>query len=378
MTRPKVSIVTITYNHEKYVRQALDSFLAQQTDFDFEIVIADDASTDNTQKIIREYSQAHPKLFKTILRQKNIGAVNNSIDSLKAASGEYIALCEGDDYWTDNRKIQKQVNFMEEHKTHALCFHRVKVVYEDKSASDTVFPDQEPDYFNRDNLLRENFIQTNSVMYRRLDYSHLPTNVMPLDWYLHLYHAKTGDIGFIDEVMSVYRRHPGGVWWDTHKDAGRIWEKHGYNFLILMHELMILYGANKEKKKIIDNHVAGSYEIIASLKPTKIADSIGLMSVRETPVETWSYIKNLIERINYYSEQDAHLKAKLKDETLRNDQNEQRIKQLNAEIESIKSSKSWKVVRGAGLGRQATRHPVKAVKRATKYVHTRKAQSSKE
>src|SRR4051794_36797472 len=112
MTRhPKVSVVTITYNLEAYIREALDSFLAQVTDFDFEVIVADDCSSDATPQIVEEYARAHPGVFKPILRRKNIGAQPNSVSSLMAATCDYVALCEGDDFWTDPAKLQKEADF---------------------------------------------------------------------------------------------------------------------------------------------------------------------------------------------------------------------------------------------------------------------------
>lgn len=109
---PKVSIVSISYNQEEYIREALDGFAAQRTEFPVEVIIADDASTDATPRIIGEYAARYPQLFRPILRQTNIGVHANFKDVLSAARGEYLALCEGDDYWTDPLKLSKQVKYL--------------------------------------------------------------------------------------------------------------------------------------------------------------------------------------------------------------------------------------------------------------------------
>ena len=111
MNKPLVSIASITYNHEKFIAQAIDSFLMQETDFDFEIIIGEDCSTDDTLKIIKEYKAKYPDIIKLITSESNVGMMTNFIRTLEACSGKYIALCEGDDYWTDTLKLQKQVNF---------------------------------------------------------------------------------------------------------------------------------------------------------------------------------------------------------------------------------------------------------------------------
>lgn len=123
-----VSIIVLTYNHEKYIRQALDSILMQNVDFRYEILIGDDASTDGTQDILREYKRNHPDLFVLYLREKNLGPTRNSYELLMAAKGKYIATCEGDDYWIDPEKLKIQVSFLEKHSEFIGCSHTCLVV----------------------------------------------------------------------------------------------------------------------------------------------------------------------------------------------------------------------------------------------------------
>lgn len=219
---PKLSICCITYNHAKFIRQALDGFMMQKTNFPFEIIIHDDASTDGTADIIREYEKKYPDIIRVTYQTEN--QWSKGIDVLKAfvypkIQGQYVALCEGDDYWIDENKLQKQVDFLDTHPEFNVCFHPVKVIWEDNRASESIFP--KPKFrFNKDiltlqDLLKHNFIQTNSVMYRwRLkDQENLfPNDILPGDWFLHLLHAQTGKIGFLSDVMAVYRRHAGGIW----------------------------------------------------------------------------------------------------------------------------------------------------------------------
>lgn len=131
MMEPLVSIVCITYNHEPYLRQALDSFLMQKTSFAYEIVLAEDCSTDGTRKICEEYAAEHPDIIHYIWSDNNVGAVENEARAIRAAKGKYIALCEGDDYWTDENKLQKQADFMESHPEYSVTFHRYKIHYGD-------------------------------------------------------------------------------------------------------------------------------------------------------------------------------------------------------------------------------------------------------
>lgn len=122
-TTPLLSILCITYNHEKYISKAIKSFLEQETSFDFEIVIGEDCSTDNTLEVILEFQKNHSKIIKIIKSENNIGVTKNFRRTLAACRGKYIALCEGDDYWDDPKKIQTQVSFLESNPEYVLTYH---------------------------------------------------------------------------------------------------------------------------------------------------------------------------------------------------------------------------------------------------------------
>lgn len=242
---PKVSVVSTTHNQQAYLRDTLDGFLAQQTDFPMEVIVADDASTDATPRIIQEYADRHPHLFRPILRSKNVGLNANLTGALSAARGEYIALCEGDDYWVDPLKLRKQVTLLDQNPGTAVCFHPVQVVWTNECADDEkvvhtlyrkfeeVFLPTFPPPFRAgdlsfETLISRNFIQTNSVMYRRLSrYDDIPADVMPIDWYLHVRHAAEGDIAMLPETMAVYRRHPRGMWYKSITDPATFWRTQG-------------------------------------------------------------------------------------------------------------------------------------------------------
>lgn len=118
---PLVSVFMITYNHERFIRQSIDSVLSQETSFEYEIVIGDDASSDNTSKILREYEQRFPDKIKLKVNDRNLGAMKNHIATLSRCNGKYIALLEGDDYWVDQSKLQKQIELMEQRPDIILC-----------------------------------------------------------------------------------------------------------------------------------------------------------------------------------------------------------------------------------------------------------------
>ena len=121
-----VSICCITYNHAPFIRKALDGFLMQKTDFPFEIVLAEDCSTDGTRKICEEYKAKYPEKIHYIYRDHNVGYNENEYEAMCATKGKYIAYCEGDDHWTDSLKLQKQVDFLESHPEYSVCWHRCK------------------------------------------------------------------------------------------------------------------------------------------------------------------------------------------------------------------------------------------------------------
>lgn len=236
----KVTIICVAYNQEKYIAQTLDSFINQKTNFPFVVLIGDDCSTDSTRKIIQDYAQKYPDIIKPILREKNIGAINNSLDLYARTNAEYATICEGDDYYLDENKLQKQVDFLESHPDFSICFHPVKVFYDDGSKPDEIFPT--PEFrFNKtvltiEDLLKHNFIQTSSVMYRWdfVDKTEIyPPNILPGDWFMHLKHAQKGKIGFLDGVMSTYRRHKGGLWWDSNsaETIDNLYLKYGIEML---------------------------------------------------------------------------------------------------------------------------------------------------
>jgi len=221
---PLLTVVCITYNQVAFIRDALESFVTQETNFPFEVLISDDASTDNTPEVIREYEKKYPKIIKAIYRKTNIGVENNFLYTLSEVLSKYVIYNEGDDYFSDTCKLQRQVDFLESRPECSICFHPVTIRFQDGSKPDEFFPSVEL-RFNKtemylEDILKHNFMQTNSVMYRwRFNEENIldtfPSSIMPMDYYLHLLHAQKGVIGFIDEVMAVYRRHPGGIWWDS-------------------------------------------------------------------------------------------------------------------------------------------------------------------
>jgi glycosyltransferase involved in cell wall biosynthesis len=223
---PVVSVACTTYNHEKYINQTIEGFLIQETIFPVEIIIHDDASTDGTAKIVRDYQLRYPNLIKTILQKKNQWqqGQKNLWTIIAAARSEFIAVCEGDDYWIHPLKLQRQVEFLRNHPEYPFCFHRVLVLNEetkDLRERDFGAPEGRAEFCIDDLLGHSNFVATASVMFRKP----VPP-VMPA-WFrespygdlpLHLWNlSRTGDglFGRLPERMAVYRQHQGGMYSGT-------------------------------------------------------------------------------------------------------------------------------------------------------------------
>lgn len=232
-----ITLVSLSYNHEEFVSQALDSFVNQRLDIPYKIIVSDDCSNDRTDVIINAYAEKYPHLIIPIIRKKNIGVIGNYLDSFSRVDTEYVAYCECDDFFTDPYKLQKQVDFLEQHPDCSICFHKTKIFYEDNSEKPRIAPTKQ-ERFNKtildiNDLLKYNFVPSNSVVYRwrfteENIYEVFPKDIMPADYYLHLLHAEKGKIGFIDETMTWYRKHKGGTWYDSES----VMQKHGVQYLM--------------------------------------------------------------------------------------------------------------------------------------------------
>lgn len=235
---PLVTVLTMTRNQKAYISQCIESVAEQITDFKVQHIIIDHCSTDGTDDIVRSYAEKFQHIRPVLLSQWISG--QNVHGLFSRCRTKFVALCDGDDYFTDPYKLQKQVDFLVCHPECALCFHPVTVIYEDGSPSRT-YPTNdllggEPRaFYTIKNLLNANFIQTNSVMYRWRFCDGLPkwfdTTLIPGDWYWHLLHAELGSIGYIDKSMSAYRRHSSSLYASAEGDHVLHREIHGLNEL---------------------------------------------------------------------------------------------------------------------------------------------------
>lgn len=205
------------YGQDQFISQAILGVLSQKADFEIELIVANDCSPDNTEAIVQEIIHTHPNgsWIKYTRHAENKGAIPNFAWSISQAKGKYIAICEGDDYWTDPLKIQKQVDFLEKNKDYSIIFHKVKEIDASGNQTDTNIlnsPEEEQTY-DLKHLTAGNFIHTPSVVFRK-NFNELPPWIVysPLgDYPLHMLNAQYGLIKYVPEEMAVYRV-GNGVW----------------------------------------------------------------------------------------------------------------------------------------------------------------------
>ncbi|WP_417860776.1 glycosyltransferase [Winogradskyella sediminis] len=263
--KPLVSISCITYNHVDFIEEALNGFLMQETDFNFEVLIHDDASTDGTEEIIRTYQKKFPSIIKPLYEETNQwvkGRKGSAVFNFPRAKGKYIALCEGDDYWADPLKLQKQVDFLENNQDVNICFTRAHLLKNEEFRMHAVPEPFHVSSFEFIELIKHyNFIATCTVLFRKPKHFEFPT------WFHKL---PFGDLGVyklvsegkkvqcIDEVMSVYRIHDNGIY----SGISRLKKQQNY----LRFYTTILPALYSEEKQIVEQKIKEVAYRISKLK----------------------------------------------------------------------------------------------------------------
>lgn len=263
MRRPLVSIVCDSFNHEHFLHDSIGGFLMQNVKFEYEILIHDDASTDKSQAIIREYAEKYPDRFFPIIQEENqyskgIGIWNTY--QFSRVRGKYVAMCEGDDYWIDCDKLQKQVAFLETHPEYSLCFHNALEHFEDNSQEDRPFSQIEDRDYSALEIYENWMIPTASVVFR--------ASVLKCDKYNELFVKRRfifGDITLflaastcgklrgMSDVMSVYRRQASGV------TARAFWGKESTQIKIAEMYIELAKIMGKEFKPFAEKNYAQNY-----------------------------------------------------------------------------------------------------------------------
>lgn len=263
-----VSIFVLTYNQEKYISQTINSLLNQKANFPFNIVIGDDCSSDKTLQILEDFKSNYPAVIKLIKSKKNNGLIKNYIKTIKQCDGKYIAICDGDDYWIDDYKIQKQVNFLENNKDFSIVFTKKIDLYgENEFIKDKNI---KPEISDFDTIIKGNFIASVTVLFRNYFYQNkLPKYYLKYpygDWPCYLRVTNDGTkIKFLNEYTAVYRKTTGittkmrkkpiyflkynlDILKDIYKDPFFNKNKKIIKKSIVKNQMMLMQSLNKNKK----------------------------------------------------------------------------------------------------------------------------------
>lgn len=221
-----VSINCITYNHEKYIADALESFLMQKTSFDFEILVGEDCSTDGTRKVVERYALQYPDKVKLITSDSNVGFQRNMLRLFAHSQGKYIAICEGDDFWTDSSKLQIQVDYMEGHPECSLCFHAAEKVLVDKVPTGEIVSPYERDCVSstEDIILRGGWFPTASLLFPTKYIKKTPgflKNAPVTDYPMMMILSSKGYPYYFNKVMAAYRIGVPGSWSSVPKNDAK-------------------------------------------------------------------------------------------------------------------------------------------------------------
>lgn len=296
---PLVSIICITYNHEKYIAQALNGFLMQETHFPFEILIGEDCSTDATRFILQEYQNKYPNLIKLITSELNVGPSQNFKRLFEPSTSKYIALCEGDDYWTASNKLEKQIAFLEKYPEYTMCCHNSTNYDQETNQISQIFPNipNEKDFLLND-LFKKNIVNTCTVVYRNLGIKITEMfDLLPMgDWPLHMLHAEFGKIKYFPEIMAVYRIHGKGIW--TSSD-----QLHRLESAITMLQYMKNYFNNSYSNEInhsIGNHLLAQAMYCQTSHDYFKADQYFKEAAKYINKKSFLRTRNLIKKVLYH------------------------------------------------------------------------------
>jgi glycosyltransferase involved in cell wall biosynthesis len=306
----KVSVMVLTYKHERFIRKTLDSILSQKVNFHFEILVGDDASPDNTQAIIKEYHQKYPDIIVPLLHKENLGGFGkmNTLVALEKAEGQYIAPMDGDDYWTDDLKLQKMVDFLDTHPDFVACFHNAEIIFDDDShPNQFVNPPDQKEIVTVEDFIGEDevwFIATSAILFRHGVINHYP------QWF---HESKSGDIPryillgkgggkfkYLNEVMSVYRknRNSGMSFTDGYADVEFLKNRIGmykgidqelnYQFhQTLNKNIARYYRMMLDSKQYVDKYFKKAFAAIQYLRLGKPSSTTAKEIVREYIFPKW-------------------------------------------------------------------------------------------
>lgn len=266
MSEIKVSACIITYNHEFFIRECLEGAINQKVNFEYEIVIGEDFSSDKTKQICIEYAEKYPNLIKFLSREKNLGMSTNWVNTIQNCEGKYIAICEGDDYWSDLSKLQKQVDILEANPHLVGCFHNSEERYwNDYSKTSSLylsFPTSREVSIKE--ITQYNMVPTASAVFKKIIPDELFTKeflTLPIvDWPLHLLNTRNGNYYYLSQVMSVRNLNPYSVWG---------MQEHIKNITQVILVYKVLIDSGWFKNGVVDLLKVGCRNLENSIKPKK-------------------------------------------------------------------------------------------------------------
>lgn len=241
-----VSVYCLAYNHEKYIKDCLEGFVKQKTNFKYEVIVHDDASTDNTANIIKEYADKYPDIIKPILQKENqysqgIYIIDKFIDPV--LKGKYVAICEGDDYWCDMHKLQKQIDILENHPEYVACAHQTKTINSSTGDVSLYSKLKQSGIIDIEKILRDRgpVYHTSSLCYRKDNFEKKPAFCYIVkgisDYSTGIALALKGNIYYLNEIMSVYRQFTESSWSLRVRDNILVKEKYYQNIIALLKEV---------------------------------------------------------------------------------------------------------------------------------------------
>ncbi len=317
--QPVVSVCVQTYQHVNYIKQCLDSILTQQTNFEFEILLGDDASIDGTRKICKAYAERYPDKIRLFLhhRENNIKIGGqptgrfNFLYNLYSAQGKYIALCEGDDYWTDPLKLQKQVNFLEANEDFVVACHNAKIVDQDGVLiQEKKLPDLHDDeIYSKTALKKGAFLLTLSLVFRNLNffksYPEGMFKVLNGDTYLISLLGKHGKGYYMDNIQpAVYRVHSGGIWSMKKNNSVFVWR----NRLQLLYALRELHKNETNLRDYFNIKITNTYRIlIRNLEKLEFHE---VLSVNKNYLKRHNFFKDTYRAKEFLRENFKYLISK--------------------------------------------------------------------
>lgn len=300
MTQTKVNIVTVTYNQEDIIAQTIDALLAQKTNFDFEIIIGEDCSTDNTLKIVQEYQRKHQGKIRIITSDMNVGIEENYLRCYKACQAKYVAICDGDDYWIDPLKLQKQVDFFEKHSDFGLLGTMIKY-YDERTHEFVKGKSIDQDYieYSFDSLFIENPLTSSSVIFRKdlleqfLDlYQKFKVELNGfIDYSLWMYFASKMKVAELNDVTTVCRLSDTNI--SRNKDFKKSWQYRKRNYKHYKFFNSFVKGIDrKTKNKAAHNRAVWYYRLTAVNADVEVGEE--LLSIFESNKD---YVRYCLFRI---------------------------------------------------------------------------------